>query len=279
MSTPIRLSGMMAILLVGTSFAQDAPVDVLLDELGKYSIVADKDVADQEDVATDPDQAKQFVLREQPIMNWSNPTYQDQRGAIYVWLHDGRPQVIGCCFLNRPDGRESRIHELHSLASGPLQASYSDRMVWRPRPSFAVESVPGTRPPVASPQGRLVQMRQIARRFSGQMSRDDGDRTELRLISRPVYTYQPKTDACTDGAIFALAAEGTDPDAFLVVENRNVEGKPTWVYGLARFHFNALTAQLDGQDVWQVEAKPNLLRNYHGSRNYRDDAYIVFRTY
>lgn len=239
---------------------------VFVKELSPYSI-------------SSGDQAGGIEFRPQPVFNWTNPVSQDQKGAIFVWMSAGRPQVIGCCFLNRPNGQESRIHELHTLAATELKVEFDGQQVWRPRQPFKLSPVPSAQPPVASAQGRLIQMRQIARRFTGQMTREDGDQTELRLISRPVLAYQPMTAECTDGAIFVLAAAGTDPDAFLVLENKIVNDQPTWHFGLLRFHYNGLKAQIDGEEIWRVEAKPRLQNNYHGSKTYQDDPYISFRTY
>ncbi len=219
----------------------------------------------------------EFEMNPTPLLRWSNPIVMDQRGAVFVWMASGRPQTIGCCFHELANDSEKQIHEFHSLATKPLRARRDGKEIWHPRKTLEFSVVPNAPQPAAAPSGRDVQMRQIARRFAAQMKRDNGDQTELRLISRPVLTYQPRTNQCIDGAIFSFAAGGTDPDAFLLIENRPVDEGSAWHYALARFHFNEITAQLDRANVWTADAKPRLANNYLGSRTFRDDVYIVFR--
>ncbi len=42
--------------------------------------------------------AVKLHLLEKSLFNWTNPVRQQERGAIYVWLQDGRPLVIGSLF-------------------------------------------------------------------------------------------------------------------------------------------------------------------------------------
>ncbi len=229
-------------------------------------------------IALDGQAATPLELRETPVLSWTNPVQQDQHGAIFVWMASGRPQAVGCCFQFGTGNAKARVQEFHTLAAEPLSARRDEKVVWQPRQGLTFSPLPSPAP-AASPQARAIQMRQISRRFTAQMIRESGDRTELRLISRPVLSYAPNNERCTDGAIFSFAAGGTDPDAFLIIENVSVEGQPTWQYCFARFHFNELKAQLDGNDVWSAEAKPGLSRNYLGSKKFRDDTYISFRTH
>lgn len=250
--------------------------------LGETNLADDLGAAFQNEISAYEiefdDQATALKLRETPVLSWTNPVQQDQRGAIFVWMALGRPQVVGCCFHFGTGNAEARIHEFHTLAKTPLKARRDQKVIWQPRQGLTFTALPSPAP-AASPQARNIQMRQISRRFTAQMTRDNGDRTELRLISRPILTYAPDDDSCTDGAIFSFAAGGTDPDAFLLIENRIVEERPTWHYCFARFHFNELKAQLNGDEVWLAEAKPGLMRNYLGSKTFRDDVYVTFRTY
>jgi hypothetical protein len=55
-----------------------------------------------------------------------------------------------------------------------------------------------------------------------------GQRTELRLLSTPVYRYQ------VDGALFAfVCAVATDPEAFLLLEARKTDEGPRLHYAFA----------------------------------------------
>ncbi|HEV3004496.1 MAG TPA: hypothetical protein VGX78_08535, partial [Pirellulales bacterium] len=42
-----------------------------------------------------------FTLREEPLLHWGNPARTGEDGAVFVWMLDGRPQVIGSVFTYR----------------------------------------------------------------------------------------------------------------------------------------------------------------------------------
>ncbi|MCG8652722.1 MAG: hypothetical protein MI861_22980 [Pirellulales bacterium] len=242
----------------------EQPTDEALKHIKEYSIRFDNEESP-------------LKLKTDAVMRWTNPIQQDQRGTVFFWMSEGRPQAVGCFFHYAPRGRERQIHEFHSLATKPFRVTYQGKEVWGPREGLSFTAFPKAGPPAASAQGRVVQMRRLARQFNVEMRAQNGNLTELRLLPSPAMVYQPNHSECTDGAIFLFVAGGTDPDTFLLIENRPVDGKPTWHYAFARFHYNELTAQLNGEDVWSANAIPRMASNYHGSAHYRDNIYISFR--
>src|SRR5581483_11336528 len=52
----------------------------------------------------------------------------------------------------------------------------------------------------------------------------------LRALSKPLYRYEGKGD----GALFALA-QGTDPEAFVLIESRGEGDSAHWELGVTRF--------------------------------------------
>ncbi len=217
------------------------------------------------------------TLQTQPIMVWSNPAVFDQKGVVLVWMHQQRPQVVATVFQSQhPDGQRI-MFEAHSLAHGPLEGAYNQSRFWKlDAAGVAFRDAKEIAPaPVAA--RRQLQMRQLAREFQVVLTNEGGDKQSLRLLPTPVATYEPNTDQCSDGAMFAFAATGTDPDAFLLIETVRRDNAMHFQYGFARFHFRDLVATRKGETVWHVEDEPGMLNNFRGSAKYRNAAYTFFR--
>lgn len=82
-----------------------------------------------------------------------------------------------------------------------------------------------------------------------------GDR-DLRTLTQPVFRYQGTKDPAVDGALFPFTI-GTDPEAFLLIESRTVDGKPRWHYALCRMTGAAVRASYRGKEVWSVPMLDN----------------------
>ena len=64
----------------------------------------------------------------------------------------------------------------------------------------------------------------------------------------------------TAGAIFSYLV-ATDPEAILLVEAFNENGKTGFRYAFARFHFWRLAATLGDKTVWDVEHDDSMVNN------------------
>jgi hypothetical protein len=220
----------------------------------------------------------EFQLREQPIMTWSNPATYDQKGALFVWMKSGSPQVIGTLFDSVHSGMPRSTVELHALASTPVIGRYREVEFWRPQSSGLQFIEVGADMDLASaPQRKQLQLRQISRQFRAELTEPDGSKLPLRLLPTPILSYEPKSETCTDGAIFAFAATGTDPDVLLIIENRKIEGRFRLAYAFARFHFRELVAFRAQEAVWKAEAKTEMTRSFRTSPMFRDSPYLFFR--
>jgi hypothetical protein len=213
-------------------------------------------------------------LLPQPVMNWN--------GSAFVWLKDGRPEVIGTFWrsTDRNTGRPRWPHAFHSLSEHPITAHFDERPVWNPKtPGLQFRPVEGTEQPADKSWRRLAQMRALAREFSvaGIYGRlDDTTRRPLRLLTQPVFRYEPPGGIVRDGAIFAYSADVvvTDPDALLILEARQANGQLRWEYAFARFHFVELTGYHRDQQVWKVESSwPETRQHVFGADPDRDNIY------
>jgi hypothetical protein len=200
----------------------------------------------------------------QPLLHWANPARNGEDGAVFVWLSGGRPEVIGSVFEYPSRGSIVRKHAFHSLSSDPLLAQLGDVEIWSPQtPGVKFAPMPGADPPADSPRRRLSQMRDLARQFSLELVDLKESKSELRLMTQPLFRYEPTVGPAQDGAIFAFAI-GTDPEALLLLESRKSGGAFRWEYAFARFHFVTISATLDGRQVWKVEPDRDMMRTVYG---------------
>ncbi len=212
-----------------------------------------------------------------PVLNWDNPTRgTGQKGCVFIWHRNQRPQVIGSIFTYGNDKQNSMRHELHSLSERGLIARYGEQLVWRPtQPGIQWQSVENVPKPRLDARLRLTQMRGIARRYSATLEDPRGDQIELELKPTPLHRYASKEQGVLDGAIFSLA-NGTDPEALLLVEATSGDGS-AWRIGFARFHYWKVFAQdSSGKKVWQAEPVMELLSSSIGDARAISPAYTSY---
>lgn len=220
----------------------------------------------------------ELTLREEPLFHWSNPARLGEDGAVFVWLLQGRPQVIGSVFTYRFGDIIRRKHEYHSLASAPLTATYGGQRVWAPRqPGIILKPVLDAPPVAETARGRLSQMKALSRRFSAKIEDYSGKKEELRLLPQPLLRYE-SDDKTIDGALFSFSL-GTDPEVILMLETNVGSNRPEWQYALARYHFVDLWAAYQGSEIWHAPAMPKDITNLQiGATKYQDSTYATYRT-
>jgi hypothetical protein len=192
---------------------------------------------------------------------------------VFAWTDDGRPAAILSLYeYTTPDGIVHEHHEFSSLATGPLVGQGPEGRDWSPTEAgITLVDVPDAPEPAATAIRRLSQMRELAGRFSGsKITREEREKRDLRLLSKPMLRYESKEHSVTDGALFALV-EATDPEVLLVIEARPSEGNLRWQYGLARMNSLWLAAKYQDQQVWEADVLPwgQVIRG-------KDKAYMIF---
>ena len=156
-----------------------------------------------------------------PILKYSNPVRSsDMQGEVYLWTVARRPAFVAAVWtVSLPDGRTGRrlSHEWHSLTEESVTVEATATPRWESlEPGVVWHDIPDAPQPSRSAPLRLVQMRQLAARFTAEIA-SEGE-SELRLLPQPVYRYQHDGAAPTDGSLFAFCM-GTDPEALLWIES------------------------------------------------------------
>ena len=217
-----------------------------------------------------------LTLRDEPLLHWGNPARTGEDGAVFVWMLDGRPEVIGSVFTYRLTNVIRRKHEYHSLSAGPLAAEYRGARVWSPKTAgVTFRPIPDAPAPAETPRLRLTQMKNLARDFSARMVDLEGQQSDLRLIPQPLIRYEPKDKSILDGALFSFSI-GTDPEVILLIEARAAGDRMVWHYAAARFHYVNLTVKYKDSEVWHVKALPDMTGLDIGTSKYQDSVYATY---
>jgi hypothetical protein len=143
-------------------------------------------------------------------------------------------------------------HEFQSLATIGLTATRNGQTVWAPRiVGVSLIPIPGAARPAATSTERLRHMQALAREFHAFFDTAD-DKSELRLLPKPLYRYESKDPSLRDGALFAFVVT-TDHEVLLAIETRPIGGDLAWHYGFARMSMVNLRAQHKGRTVWNAD--------------------------
>jgi len=201
------------------------------------------------ELATEP--ATRLKLKEEPVLRWTNPVQSDGAGEVYVWTDRGRPEAVVSIYRFVPaSGKPGLHHEFHSLSETRLSARGASGRTWSPEQAgLEFQRVPDAAAPASSPAARRRQMRDIAEQFQADKTDRQGDKRTLRLLTQPLYRYEPTRDDVLDGALFAFV-EGTDPEVLLLVEARQTGERHQWEYALSRLNSVRLQAKYKDRSVW-----------------------------
>jgi hypothetical protein len=227
-----------------TEEKEEAPAE---DDVSKQRIALMRErVAAIRVMSTDDMLPERF--EEQHIFRYSDPARGYVDAAVWRLGPKGRPAALITTELQPKVYATPRIvYEYLSLTDVKFQATSRDTR-WQPS-SSALEMKPLPKGPVPAPAvtARLLQMKQIAKRFTG-FEVVESERCELRLIPQPIDRYVPSDKERADGAIFLLAF-GTNPEAVLFVESDGM----AWTYGFARLSGAAImNVSLDDATIWEV---------------------------
>jgi hypothetical protein len=176
-------------------------------------------------------------------------------GAIFLWADEvGRPEAAAQVFLMESAGRRDGEwkHEFTSLSTEAFRATQGGKARWLPMVAgVEFQPIAGAPKPADAPRERLRQMRDLAGEFRAE---DDFWRrgwNALRLLPTPISRYGKAGATPEDGALFAFVL-GTDPEAFLFIEERKGSSGPEWQFAFAPMTCWGLKAEHKGRSVWSL---------------------------
>jgi hypothetical protein len=196
-----------------------------------------------------------LAVASQPLLRYSDPTRGGSKTAATTVLQDagvwrlgteGRPTALVTVEIYRgPDGSRVLAFEFLSLTEAKFSLKHkTEKIRWDATGSaLDLKELPDAPRPAATAAERLVQMRQLARRFAA-TERLNKESIECRLLAQPIERYQSAPEKIVDGAIFAYA-NGTNPELGVVFES---DGE-RWQYGILRLTSAEASVTLDGRQV------------------------------
>ena len=90
------------------------------------------------------DTPHELVIAAEPVLRWTNPLRGSVAGATFVWVGEGRPEVVGSLFRYTEDSVTVEDDEFQSLATSGVIATRAGQRVWSPQSAgIALAPIPG----------------------------------------------------------------------------------------------------------------------------------------
>ncbi len=241
-----------AIVLLAASLPAQGPQTAKADE----NLARMKAIASSYRFALDGDRAGTLQVGAEPAFRMGKQAAYDMTdGAIFLWAGDGgRPEAASQIYQvkGQPGAGLRWVQEFVSLSTGTFTATREGKPGWAPRrPGVEFRGLPDAPPPGETPTVRSRQMKALALDFK--VSDDFKGRgfTELRLLPTPLAHYGKAGSGVLDGWLLAFA-QGTDIEAFLLIEAREAPGGPEWNYAFAPMTTFGLKGTVKGQPAWDA---------------------------
>ena len=177
--------------------------------------------------------------------------------TLWVWQDDGRPVALGKVEAYQRKGEPKWLYCFASLSTGLVDGKWPDGRRFQARkPGITWAALDGPAPQETA-AGRLRQMKELFRRFSGTI-RDDVLKTaeELRPLARPLHEYSAPRQGVPQGVLCGLTAHGTNPDVIVALEAVRPEEGPdaaqSWRYGVVCMTAAGVSVKLDKDEVFTM---------------------------
>jgi hypothetical protein len=192
---------------------------------------------------------------EKPLLFYSEPTRNNDRGSVWGWAQEGRPVALLELWQNM-DNRTRWFFAICNTSGRKLRARRSSAPWWHENDSASqLKDVPGAAAPSAEAPVRQRQLKLLAQKFTAHEFWNPGNsRYELRQLKRPLYTYRDEAGGILDGGLFVFA-NGTNPEIPLFVEARvdlKDRSKRIWQYTVGRSSHAELHLEYDGKEVFEA---------------------------
>lgn len=172
-------------------------------------------------------------------------------------LHHDRPVASCKIYLNF----KNLVFTPISMTDLSLICVHDGQTVWAPPPSpTEFKRLESVRAPSDSASRRRVEMKAIARQFSGNTGAGEAERQkstpEIRLLPTPLHQYSSsqllKKHRIVEGAVFGFVLEGGNPQVLMMLEAvADQDGKPAyWQVGFSRRTFAELHVNHNEQEIW-----------------------------
>jgi hypothetical protein len=206
-------------------------------------------------------------LVSKPLFHYIDQPRRITDATMWGWVADGR--LVAACKIERYD-HESPANEwlycFGSLAPKLVQAEWPSGHDFSAKgPGIELARIAAAPARAEGPSARLRQMKELAGRFSATLidATVADNRQEMRLLPHPIYRYEKPAGGMQDGAIFGFTANGTNPDAILVVElHKSGDAGGEWKFSVAGMTTGGLSVKFDDKEVWSKPPVPGVAASF-----------------
>lgn len=246
----------LCLLAAAAACGQEAPAKSQPDDAAKHRLELMLGALADCRLASKGISADGLAIVKSPLLRYHDPTRGMNEGTeglmdACLWRigQSGRPTALVTLEIyGKGPGRAILSYEFLSLTPLPLDLSSPRGPTWAPSSTpLVMKPFSKAPPPADSARARLIQMRQLARRFSVQEELPGNNKIDCRLLAQPIDRYAGGPETLLDGAIFAFA-NGTNPELGLLLECSEKD----WTYGIVRLSSAALQAKLDGEVCFEA---------------------------
>ena len=187
----------------------------------------------------------------EPVFRYTDQPAKIVDATLWCWHVQGRPIALQKVeYYRRPN--YWWFYCMASLSESRIEVEWREGQRWSSKkPGISFQELPGGPVPAGKKVRRLLQMKNIARRFSTEIYYGANNKEQMRLMPRPIYRYDHPNSEVRDGAIFGFGANGTNPNTLLLIELHQPDrSAPSWKYGLAQMTTGKLSVRLDEKEVW-----------------------------
>lgn len=205
------------------------------------------------------DERRPLDLLPEPILRYSDAPHGLEDATIWIWRRGERPAVL-LKLESYPMHERGAIWSfcLTSAWNSPVFSPFSGGNSWSAKSAeISPQWLPKATSPAKTPELRLRQLRETTRRFTAYRVYGEFGRTELRLLSRPIYRYKSEADGIFDGAVFCITKD-LNPHIVLLIEAVDSGHESRWRYAAVRHGDAECHLLLDGQEVWHTERKDSV---------------------
>ena len=193
-------------------------------------------------------------LVEDPIFRYSDPQRLILDGTMWVWTVDELPvMTMKLERFSLPEPERRWLFNVGSCSTNLIAVKWPFDMEFdSKKPGLTFQPLDAGPKLSESKSGRLLQLKQLSRKFSATMLGTTGtdDKSEMRLLPTPLYRYSSKSGRIADGALFGLSATGTNPDAIIAVQWREEGSASHWEFACMGTTDCGLQIRLDDAEVW-----------------------------
>ena len=190
----------------------------------------------------------------EPVFRYSDPQRLIVDGTIWVWTVDGLPvMTMKLERFSLPEPERRWLFNAGSCSRNLIAVQWPfDVEFESKKPGLTFQPLDAGPKLSETKSGRLLQLKQLSRKFSATMIGATGpdDKSEMRLLPTPLFRYSSKLGRITDGALFGLSGTGTNPDAIVAIQWREDGNAGHWEFACMNTTDCGLQIRLDDADVW-----------------------------